>query len=436
MTYDEAIAWLDALESLGIRPGLERITALLRRLGNPEEDFPSVLIAGTNGKGSVAAFVASILRQAGHSAGVYTSPHLVRFEERIRVGDDPITPADLAALTAELARAVAALRRDGGPPPTYFEATTALAFLHFSRRRVPIAVLEVGMGGRYDATNVVTPQACAITPVSLDHTQWLGLTVAAIAHQKAGILKPDVPAVVSRQEPEARGAIRTEAARVKAPLIETSACTIEVHGAADPARFSLTTPSGARYDDLSPALRGDHQIENAAVAVLLAERLCQRGLAEIDAATVVRGLGSAVWPGRLELVPAPAHGRGPDLLLDGAHNPAGCAILAAYLTRHQARRPRRVLLFAAMKDKPAPDMLARLRPVVDEAVVTSLPVLRGTSPRELLRFASEAGLQAACEPDPGDALERAARQAGPDGLVVVSGSLYLVGEIMKRLGRS
>jgi dihydrofolate synthase/folylpolyglutamate synthase len=433
MTYQEAIAWLESLESLGIRPGLERVEALLRRLGDPQRDFPSVLVAGTNGKGSVVAFLAAILRAAGWDAGVYTSPHLIRFEERVRVGGEPIPPGDLASLTDEVARGVAAHVKDGGAPPTYFEATTALAFLHFSRRRVPIAVLEVGMGGRYDATNVVTPLACAITPVSLDHTRWLGRTVAEIALQKAGILKSGVPAAIAGQEPEAREVIRAEAARVGATLIETADCEVARGAPSDPPRFSLRTPSGGDYPDLGPALRGDHQIENAALAVLLAERLARSGFAGIDGEDIARGVRSAVWPGRLELIPA-ASGK-PDLLLDGAHNPAGCAILAAYLSRHQAARPRRVLLFAAMKDKPAADMLALLKPVFDEMVATSLPVARGTPPTDLLGLATRAGLRAAAEPDVSKALDRAARLAGPGGLLVASGSLYLVGEVMKRLER-
>src|SRR3989454_555290 len=203
MTYREALAYLDSLEALGIRPGLDRIDALLARLGSPQTAFPSVLIAGTNGKGSVAAILASILRQAGHTPGVYTSPHLVRFEERIVVGDEMISESDLATLAGEVRSAIEAGTHLNEDPPTYFEATTALAFLHFKRRRVPIAVLEVGMGGRFDATNVKAPLACAISTISLDHMQWLGATLEEIASQKAGILKPGVPAVLSRQDPGA-----------------------------------------------------------------------------------------------------------------------------------------------------------------------------------------------------------------------------------------
>jgi dihydrofolate synthase/folylpolyglutamate synthase len=435
MNHAEALAWLDSLESLGIQPGLERIGALLAHLGDPHLDRPSVLVAGTNGKGSVVAFLASILAEAGVRAGVYTSPHLVRFEERIRIGGEPIPAQALAALTTEVAAAVGALRRAGGATPTYFEATTALAFLHFARHRVPIALLEVGMGGRYDATNVARPLACAITPVSLDHTRWLGGTVAEIAAQKAGILKAGVPAVIGRQDAAAMAVIRAEAARVSAPLVETTSCAVAPVDPplSDPASFTLRLPDGTRYPRLDLALRGDHQVDNAIVAILLARILRERGFPGIDGGVISSGLPLAAWPGRLELVPRPPGVSGPDLLLDGAHNPAGCAILAAYLTRHQAARPRRVLLFAAMRDKPSAEMLRILRPAAAKVVVTALSVARGTPPDELARDAAAAGFAVTTEVDPAAALERARRLAGAGGLVVASGSLYLVGEIRRRL---
>jgi len=442
MTYQEALAYLDSLEALGIRPGLDRIEALLDRLGNPQTTFPSVLIAGTNGKGSVAAYLASILRQAGHAPGVYTSPHLVRFEERIVAGDRMIAEGDIAALVPEVRAAIAAEARLQADPPTYFEATTALAFLHFSRCRVPIAVLEVGMGGRFDATNVVRPLACAITPVAMDHTQWLGGTVAEIAGQKAGILKSGVPAVLSAQEPAALEVIRAEAARLGASVTLTTACEVSpgVGGAAEPSRsagrpgrfpdppiFSLTTPSGGRYPDLALSLRGVHQVENAVVAVLLAEILAAAGVRGIDGRSIAAGLRRAVWPGRLEIVP----GR-PELLLDGAHNPAGCATLAAYLQDHQRTRST-VLLFAAMKDKPADEMLAILCPLARKVIVTRVPVPRGETPEALRRLALARHPDVAHADSIDEALHLARGAAGPDGLVVISGSLYLVGEVKKAL---
>jgi len=431
MTHAEALAWLDSLESLGIQPGLERITALLAHLGDPHLGLPAVIVAGTNGKGSVVAFLAAMLEAAGVKAGVYTSPHLVRFNERIRVGTDEISDDDLASLTGEVRRAVEDMRRDGLPSPTYFEATTALAFLHFRRRHVPLAVLEVGMGGRYDATNVAEPLVCAITPIALDHTQWLGRTVGEIAWQKAGVIRSEVPLVVSLQDPAAREVILDEATRVGAPVVETSSCTAEpARGFSDPPSFRLATPSGGVYA-ARLSLRGDHQADNGAAAVLLAEILRDLGEVRLDPGAVERGLSDARWPGRLELLPGPGGAQGPDLLLDGAHNPAGCAMLAAYLGRHQPRRPRRVLLFAAMRDKEAAAMLEALRPVVDEAILTGLPVARGTPPSDLEPVARRLGLPAAVEPEPIAGLERASRHAGPGGLVIACGSLYLVGALLQ-----
>src|SRR5712692_4983065 len=222
MTFGQALDYLGSLEALGIRPGLDRIRALLARLGDPHEAFPSVLIGGTNGKGSISASLVSILREAGVVAAAYTSPHLVRFEERVVVGGEPIGEEQVAALTAEVRRAIEAGGAAGEESPTYFEATTALAFLHFKTRRVPIAVLEVGMGGRFDATNVVLPLACAITQVAMDHVQWLGSTLEAIAGQKAGILKPGVPGVIAVQDRAALEVIRAVAERVGAPLVLAS----------------------------------------------------------------------------------------------------------------------------------------------------------------------------------------------------------------------
>lgn len=433
MTYPEAIAWLESLQPHVIRPGLERVRRLLGRLGEPQETFPSVLIAGTNGKGSVAAFLSSILRRAGYAPGVYTSPHLVRFEERIVVGDRTISEDQVAGLAREVRAAIEAEEGGGGERPTYFEATTALAFLHFSRARVPLAVLEVGMGGLYDATNVVRPLACALTPVALDHMQWLGSDLAAIARQKAGIIKPGVPVVVSPQEPAALRVILEAAAGAGAPVLSVEACDLrpapagEAPEFADPPVFSLATPGGGRWDRIVLALRGDHQVGNAAAAVLLSERLAGAGFDRIEPATVAAGLASARWPGRLELIP----GR-PDLLLDGAHNPAGCATLAAYLRRHQAGR-RVTLLFGAMHDKPAGEMLRILAPLAASIVVTSIPTARGTPAEELLELASGSHSGVRAEADPLEALDFLRRAPETEALGVITGSLYLVGEVRRAL---
>lgn len=429
MDPQQAIAYLDSLASHGIRPGLDRIRALLARLGNPQNDFRSILIAGTNGKGSVAAFLVSILGEAGQRAGLFTSPHLIRFEERIALGRDPIAADDLAVLTEELREAIEAGRREGADPPTYFEASTVLAFLYFRRWQVPLAVLEVGMGGRFDSTNVVTPVACAITRIAMDHTRWLGVTLAAIAYQKAGIMRSGVPAMIARQQPEALHVLHTEAERVGTPLLETSACRVVSAGAGepfpDPPCFDLETPGGSHYRRLLLSLRGDHQVDNATLAVLLAERLAADGIVPIDGRDIARGLARAVWPGRIEIL-----GERPALLLDGGHNQDGCATLASYVRDH---RPGgcRVIVFGAMSDKPADLMLQALAPLEAEFVLTSIKAERAFSAEQLLKVAAARRLRAVTEPDAGQALRRATAMAGEDGLVIVCGSLYLVGEIKK-----
>jgi dihydrofolate synthase/folylpolyglutamate synthase len=239
---------------------------------------------------------------------------------------------------------------------------------------------------------------------------------------------------VARQDDDAMRVIAAEAAAAAAPLMAARDCKIEPRDAfSDPPRFSLTTPDGERHADLALSLRGDHQVGNATLAVLLAEILKAEGGLPIKEDAIRHGLASAPWPGRLELLPATRDGE-PDLLLDGAHNPDGCAMLAAYVRRHQSSRPRRVLLFAAMRDKPADEMLRILKPVADEVVVTGLPVARGRAPSDLERQAKAAGFNVMCEPDPTTALALSRRRAGARGLVIASGSLYLVGEIRKRLG--
>jgi len=432
MSYRDALAWLNSLESLGIRPGLDRIGRLLRRLGEPQSTFQSVHVAGTNGKGSTTAFLAAILKAAGIQPGIYTSPHLIRFEERVVIGDQPIDEGDVASLTAEVRSAIEAERFAPGDHPTYFEATTALAFLHFSRRGVPLALLEVGMGGTYDATNVVTPLTCAITRVAMDHTRWLGTTLPAVASEKAGILKAGVPAVVALQDPDAMTTIRAMAERVGAPLLPTSECVVRADAPLpDPPAFALTTPGGGSYPRLTLALRGAHQIDNAVVAVRLAERLAGAGIAAVNAAAITAGLARAAWPGRLEIVP----GR-PEILLDGAHNPSGCAVLADYLRDHQRGR-RIALIFAVMKDKPADEMLGLLCPLAAAVYVTGLPLPRATPPASLAALASARGAardgEVRATASIAEALPLARRAAGADGLVVISGSLYLVGEAKRLL---
>jgi dihydrofolate synthase/folylpolyglutamate synthase len=415
-------AILSRLEALGIKLGLERSRALLAALGEPQLRFPAVLVAGTNGKGSTAALTAAMARAAGYRTGLYTSPHLERVEERLQIGGQPIASATFAALLADL---VALAERETGSPPTYFEAVTLAACRWFADERVDLAVVEVGLGGRLDATNLSAPILSLITPIGFDHREYLGDTLAAIAREKAGILRPGKPALVWIDEPEAAAAVRAAAAEIGADLRFASE---EVRiDAIEPEdwtgqRVRLATP--ARRWDLRLALLGDHQARNLGLAVRAAETLADLGFAKLDAQAIAAGAAACRWPGRLEPFALPDGRR---VVLDAAHNVSGAAVLAAFLDR--LGRPVD-LLFGVLGDKDYGDMLALLAPRARRIVLTAPPNPRAKAPAELAPLLGDRE-GVLVEPDPGRALDRALALAGE--ILVVCGSIYLVGEIRGRL---
>jgi len=392
----DALRYLETLQPLSVRLGLERMDRALDALGRPERAFAALHVAGTNGKGSTCAMAAEALRRAGHGVGLYTSPHLVRFHERIAVDGRPIADAALARRVAQI-RAACPWHDAGGPGRlSYFEVATLAALLHFAEEGVRVAVLEVGLGGRFDATNVVRPLACAVNRVALDHMEILGSTLDAIAREKAGIFKPGVPAVVAHaQPPEAMAALREEAVRRGAPL-------------------SVAAPAW----EGPVALRGPHQRGNAALAAAALRLLDAAGLAVPEAA-VAEGIATARWPGRIEEVGG--------VVLDGAHNPDGAAALAAALPVLYPGRPAE-MVFGVLADKDHAGMLRSLGPVARglHLVAPASPRARRTADYRAL--AAEACARVDEHGSVGAALACARRAAGPGGLVVVVGSLYLVGE--------
>ncbi|MCS7156974.1 MAG: bifunctional folylpolyglutamate synthase/dihydrofolate synthase [Blastocatellia bacterium] len=437
MNYRETLAYLEWLghETLRARFGLEKIRRLLAELGDPHTAYPSIIIAGTNGKGSTAAMVDAILRQAGLRTGLYTSPHLVRVEERIRVLGREITPEEFAAIATRVRAVSEELLQRGEieARPTYFEFVTAIGFEYFREKAIEIAVLEVGLGGRLDATNVVPPFLSLVTSIDIDHEQYLGSTIASIAREKAMIIKPGSRVVLSRQHPEAREVLLARCQECQVTPIWAEEA-VEILECEPDGRFAFAyrSASGARRS-VRLSLRGRHQIENALVAIRAAEVLRTMGYSIPDDA-IGRGLEVVEWPGRLEVV-GPSS---PLLVLDGAHNTAGARVVRAYLEEF-GRRPL-TLVFGTMRDKRIAEMAAALFPLADLLILTRVPDERAAPLELLLEQTADLRCQLgrpteAVEPVE-VAFDRARERTPPSGMICVTGSLYLVGEAKRWLARS
>ena len=427
----DELAYLFSLEQFGIKFGLDNIRAILARLGHPERTFRSVHIAGTNGKGSVTAMVETVLRCAGHRSARYTSPHLVDLTERFVIDGRAVDAGAMRAAARDVRDAIEALRADGTlqAAPTFFEATTALAFELFRRAAVEVAVIEVGLGGRLDSTNVIDPVVTAITSIDFDHQQYLGSTLDAIAAEKAGIIKADVPVVVGDLRPEAMAAIEAVARERQASIVParqgvtTSPAT---SGTASANTFDLRTPA-RDYGTLTLSLRGDHQVANAIVAVRLLEQLDQRGV-RVPAGAIREGLARVSWPGRLDHRSLTG---GRELILDAAHNPAGAAALASYLRNIGGQRP--LLVFGAMRDKDVHGMLSALLPTVSRMIVTRASNSRSADPETLAAEARTIApsLRIDVVPTPVEAVSAA---WSASSRVVVAGSIFLLGDVFAEIG--
>ena len=420
-------AWLAHLEQFGIKLGLDTIGVLMDALGHPERACPVLHVAGTNGKGSVSAMVSHALTSSGLVAARYTSPHLVHLEERFAVNGQPVSRVALDTALGQVRDTVAHLQSAGTltVEPTFFEATTAAGFILFRQARADLAVVEVGLGGRCDATNIVAPLVTAITSVDFDHQAQLGTTLAAIAREKAGTIKPGVPVIIGPLAAQARAVVDDTARALGAPVVDAFD-DVSVEHRRDGGHFqvTVTTPT-RRYGPLRLGLAGRHQVDNAVVAVRLLEVAATRGV-PVTADAIAQGLTDVRWPARLEELGTP-RGR---LLIDGAHNPAGARALASYLADlHPAGLP---MVVGMMADKALDEMLAALTGVARPLVLTRAPGARAADPRHLADIARAVapGTEIVVEPDLDAALGRAWSH-GP--LVVVAGSLYLAGEVLARL---
>jgi dihydrofolate synthase/folylpolyglutamate synthase len=464
MSYETAVASMFALgHELAQTPSnkfdLAHMRVLLGAMDHPERVFPGVLIAGTNGKGSTAATLASILRASGLRTGLYTSPHLVRINERIRVNGEEISDDDFARLHREVDRVAERLVERGELPwhPSFFEMMTAIAFVHFAGQRVEIAVLEVGMGGRLDATNVVEPLVSVIADISLDHQKFLGNTVGEIAREKVGIIRPGGVVVTLPQTPEANDVIGNTILELGARGVSAVQYVPPVSPGSHHYRVPNTekNPGWARYPLqvmgeqilVETPLTGRHQLRNVALAVAAAEELSRLPIGAsspdggvrgstcgcITPQSIERGIRETRWAGRFQVLPA--RGGWPETVLDVAHNPAGAWALRSALSERYDSRPL-IFVFGAMRDKAISEMTEILFPLAERVIATRAENPRSASPEEIQQAGGRTGTEIEVAAEIGAALQRARERAGPETVLVVTGSIYLVGEAMRLLGVS
>jgi dihydrofolate synthase/folylpolyglutamate synthase len=430
MSYTAAIDQLNAMVAeLYTRPGQPRrkfslgeIRILLSGLGNPHLRFKAILIAGTNGKGSTAATLASILMASGLRTGLYTSPHLARANERIRMNGAEIADEEFAALYFQVHDAAQELVGAGklAQMPSFFEVLTAMAFLHFAQAGAEIAVVEVGMGGRLDATNILEPLLSIITDISLDHTEWLGSTIGAITREKAGILRAEGTLITLPQHPEANQVLGEEAARLGVRSV-SAADYMPPQGTDIFGPYAIEA-LGASIKVDSP-LTGAHQHRNVALAIAAAVELAGAPGFPVTPQSIAAGVRQTIWPGRLEHICL----AGQEWILDVAHNPAGAWALRAGLKHVLEAETPRTLVFSCLRDKPLAEMAQILFPLFDQVVVAPMHTARATGMDDLLAAAKAVGTTAIGAESVADALELA-RARAQGGVIVVSGSLYLVGE--------
>jgi dihydrofolate synthase / folylpolyglutamate synthase len=434
MNYDAAVRYLLSLgrelaaptQAAAAKFDLENIAILSERLGRPDRAYPSAHIAGTNGKGSTAAFLESILRQAGFRTGLNTSPHLEKINERVRVDGAEISDSDFAETLTRIQAVIEELLAAGKlrAHPTYFECVTAMAFQYFAEARVDFGVFEVGLGGRLDATNILTPVISLITSIDFDHENFLGHSLREIASEKAGILKQGVPVVIAAQRPEAREVILARAKELGSPIIEALQAyrvdkEVMENGCV---RAKITEVASGWSATLAPRLPGRFQLQNAMNAVAAARALGRHGY-RLPEGAIERGIAGAEWPGRLEKLQSR-----PDVYADGAHNPGAARELAAFWQENFAGR-QILVLYGALRDKAVDEIAGLLFPHAAEVVFTEPRTPRAISAAQLSEIAAHHATHSSVIPDAEQALDYLVSKAAPNDGVFVTGSLYLVGQL-------
>lgn len=419
MSYRETLSYLFGLQKFGIKLGLSNINRLLELCGNPQFKLKAVHVAGTNGKGSTAATIAAIMREAGYNVGLYTSPHLIDFAERIRINGHEIEEPEVVRLTEGIRSKIRDSEfREELELVTFFEFTTVMAILYFAERGVDLAVMETGMGGRLDATNVIKPLVSVITNISIEHKDFLGDTLESIAFEKAGIIKEGIPVVTGVEQPSAFQVIEKACNEKGAPIYRLGRdFSFQRKG------NSAFSYRGIResFDDLTLNLRGGHQFANASLAIAAAEILGQNWFTIPPKATIA-GLGKVSWPGRLETV-----SQNPRIILDGAHNPAGAVVLANAVDK-ELEYDKLYLILGIMADKDMEGIISPLAPLAHEVILSRPKYERASKASDLLPLARKYSKNCTSFEDLREAIDYARKRAGDKDLILISGSLFTVGE--------
>ena len=441
MSYNKAIGYLYSLQKYGIELGLGNMIRLMSVLEDPYESFPSVHVAGTKGKGSTSAIAASVLKASGLRVGLFTSPHLVSFTERIKVNDEEITEDEVINLTEEIREKVSDIKYQmPNFSPTFFEVVTSMALLYFARKKVDIAVIEAGMGGRLDATNIIMPEVSVITNISYDHMEFLGDTLIEIANEEAGIIKDGIPVVISSQFPEVLEVIeaKAEEKNTKVHLYGRDFYSVLKREGISGIYFDYQSKEQFTAHDLHLPLIGAHQMQNASVAIKTTELLFEKLIPNF----IREGLKNVRWPGRLEII-----NEEPLILIDGAHNPAAAVVLSNALVKNfLGRYKRAILVLGIMGNKDIKGIMKPLLPLASEVILTSPEYERAASPAELADVAASLGFSRVwVTPTVKDAIKLAINlsavskegHGGIDGssLIVVTGSFYTIGEAKEALGQ-
>lgn len=420
--YRDSIDYLYGLQKYGIKFGLNSTEKILDRLGNPHRRLRCIHVGGTNGKGSTAAILSSILTRHGFRVGLYTSPHLVRFTERFRINEEEVSMGAVLSVFERIRPAI-----DEGEPPTFFEVVTTMGLAYFAQEEVDWAVIEVGMGGRLDATNVIRPHASVITNVSYDHQEYLGSTLAAIAREKAGIVKDGIPVVTGARQPLVQGILKATCFRHSAPLYCLGS---DFRVRRNPDGSFQYQGIRRRWPSLQVGLKGSHQCQNTALALACLEVLEQEHALVLNETSVQEGLSRVHWPARLEIL-----NEKPLIILDGAHNPQGAETLRdALKTCFKYRKLHLVL--GIMADKDIKGILRRLLPLAETAIFTQPRYSRAAEPEELKRLARPYVRKHYVISDPAAAIEQAKRLADPEDAICIAGSLYFAGEVKEMSGEA